>query len=330
MLPKVTITLAVAFPAISAAAATINKRIISGEDAKEGEFPSMDNTKGGEYSGIRGTIMHPGYHSNGLYVLNDIGLVLLKEGFDESETIGYASLPANGSDPKVKSEAIALGWGRQDYKDFDIPTKSSDKLSKVVLPIRPRQDCWNRILDVGKTGADTIVCAGGNGKNVCREDSGGPLIDQKGQVIGIASTVIKDEGGNFCNLEPSLFTRVSSYLAWINENIEKEPSSSGPTREQTGVAVPSPTKAVPTSVPTVSNFPETLEGIIKQFCDKHGLGSDDSCLPVGKYCLWNGKFDGYASMEACVDAFKEAGLLDQTDVTVPSSTRAALASYTDG
>ncbi|KID86959.1 trypsin-like protease [Metarhizium guizhouense ARSEF 977] len=349
MLPKVTTTLAVAFPAISAAAATINKRIINGEDAKEGEFPSMvsiqmgafcggtllnkytvltaahcvkeagrntivkagaaDNTKGGKYSGIRGTKMHPDYHFYGLYALHDIGLVFLKEGFDESETIGYANLAANGSDPDVTSEAIAPGWGVQDYKNLDNPSAPSDKLSKVPLRIRPRQDCWNRLLDAGETGAETIVCAGGNGRNVCKNDSGGPLVGQKGHVVGIASSVIKDEGGNYCNLEPSVFTRVGSYIAWINENLETEPPASTGEQTDVDVAFPSPTRPVPTSVPTVSDFPEGLEGVIKDFCDRRGLGSDNSCPPVVKYCVWNSKEDGYASMDACVDAFKKAGLL---------------------
>ncbi|KFG78719.1 trypsin-like protease [Metarhizium anisopliae] len=337
MLPKASITLALAFSATSAAAATINKRIIGGEDANQGDFRSVvsiqmgafcggtllnkytvltaahcveeagrntivkagtaDNTKDGKYSGIRDKKRHPDYHFHGLYALHDIGLIFLKEGFDESETIAYASLAANGSDPEVTSEAIALGC----------PPEPSDKLSKVGLSIRPRQDCWNRLLEAGKTGAETIVCAGGNGRNVCKNDSGGPLVGHGGHVIGIASSVIKDAGGDYCNLEPSVFTRVGSYIDWITENLETEPPAS--TGEQTDVAVPSPTRPVPTSVPTVSDFPEGLEGVIKDFCDRRGLGSDNSCPPVGKYCLWNGKEDGYDSMDACADAFKEAGLL---------------------
>lgn len=39
MVRKAAITLAVAFSAILAAAATVNKRIYAGEEAKEGEFP---------------------------------------------------------------------------------------------------------------------------------------------------------------------------------------------------------------------------------------------------------------------------------------------------
>lgn len=56
MLPKITITLAVAFPAISAAAATLNKRIINGEDAKEVEFPSMVSIQMGAFCG--GTLLN--------------------------------------------------------------------------------------------------------------------------------------------------------------------------------------------------------------------------------------------------------------------------------
>lgn len=41
MVRKAAITLAIAFSAVLAAAATINKRIKGGEDAKEGEFPFL-------------------------------------------------------------------------------------------------------------------------------------------------------------------------------------------------------------------------------------------------------------------------------------------------
>ncbi len=75
-------------------------------------------------------------------------------------------------------------------------------------------------LDVEAGGRDTIVCAGGDGKNVCKFDSGGPLFDKENRgLIGIALWVIKDEGGNFCDRAPAVFTRVASYIPWINENL---------------------------------------------------------------------------------------------------------------
>lgn len=46
MLRSVAITLTVAFSAISAGAATVNKRIVNGEDATSGEFPSMVSLHG--------------------------------------------------------------------------------------------------------------------------------------------------------------------------------------------------------------------------------------------------------------------------------------------
>ncbi|KID73325.1 Mite allergen Eur m 3 [Metarhizium brunneum] len=377
MLPKTTIALAVAFPAISAAAPTINKRIIGGTDAEIGDFTSMvsiqmgndlcggtllskytvliaahclgaanndtvakagvaDNKKDGEYSSIREIKVHPDFNTYGHYTLDDIALVYLKEGFDEGETIAYANLAVNGSDPEVGSEHIALGWGTQNYEKFKDRPDPTDKLSKVGLEIYPRGHCWSRLLGAGKTGAETIVCAGGRGKNVCKHDDGGPLIDQKKRVVGIASLVIKDRGGSYCNLEPSVFTRVGSYSDWINENLVTEPPTS--TEEQTDfsfefpklingdveakppasteddvyVEFPSPTKPVPTSVPTVSNFPPNLNIVVTDVCDRRGLGSDNSCPPVVKYCIFKFKEDGYSSTNACVGAFEKAGLMTAT------------------
>lgn len=93
-----------------------------------------------------------------------------------------------------------------------------DQLNKVVIPVHTREDCVQ--LDSDAAGRDTIVCAGGDGKNVCHTDSGGPLYDQEtGQLIGIASWVIKDAEWYYCRMSPSVFTRVGSYISFINENL---------------------------------------------------------------------------------------------------------------
>ena len=65
------------------------------------------------------------------------------------------------------------------------------------------------------------MCAGGEvGKDTCRGDSGGPLINEYEQfheIIGIISY-----GPSQCGAEgwPSIYTKVYNYLEWIRVNIE--------------------------------------------------------------------------------------------------------------
>ncbi|EXV02530.1 peptidase S1 domain protein [Metarhizium robertsii] len=67
----------------------------------------------------------------------------------------------------------------------------SKTLSKVVLGIHSREDCA-KYQGVGDR--DTIVCAGGEGKNICKGDDGGPLIDRKtGLLLAVVSWSIQLE-----------------------------------------------------------------------------------------------------------------------------------------
>lgn len=101
-----------------------------------------------------------------------------------------------------------------------------DRLSKITIPIHSPQYCVDHDPEARRyhsiTGQDT-VCAGGDGKNLCYGDSGGPLIDQQtGTLIGVASKVLRDAEGNRCGLS-SVFTRVSSFIPFITENLEPPP-----------------------------------------------------------------------------------------------------------
>ncbi|KAH0592050.1 hypothetical protein MHUMG1_10183 [Metarhizium humberi] len=247
MVRPVISVLVVAFSAISAAA-TINKRIYAGEPAKEGEVPFMihfdlacggsllDKTtvltaahclaflqpgntlsvRAGTLDSITGGVVaeaacfkthpeyYPGRSPTGLFHPNDIAMVRLSSPIEKSNVIDYATLPANGSDPAVGSLATVAGWGERS-------SAWDSKLHKVVIPIQERKLCSD--IDKGAPVRDTIVCAGGDGKGSCDGDSGGPLIDQSGQLIGIVSVARK------CGL-PLVYTRVGSYIPFISENLD--------------------------------------------------------------------------------------------------------------
>lgn len=84
--------------------------------------------------------------------------------------------------------------------------------------VHEREACF-KLAPTKLSGRNTVVCAGGDGRSVCWQDSGSPLIDQETrQLIGVASFII---GGNSCSPDyPAVFTRVGSYISFIKEYLE--------------------------------------------------------------------------------------------------------------
>ncbi|KAM0744340.1 hypothetical protein ACQRIT_001654 [Beauveria bassiana] len=96
--------------------------------------------------------------------------------------------------------------------------KPTEKRAEAAIPLQTMDKCTKSIgWDLGDT--STLLCAGKAGKNVCEGDSGGPLIDVKsGTLVGLVSHNIFDDQGLNCN-GPSIFTKVGSYLDFINNNL---------------------------------------------------------------------------------------------------------------
>ncbi|KAM3433505.1 hypothetical protein MY4824_005923 [Beauveria thailandica] len=258
---------ALAFSAVSVGAVSITKRITGGEDAREGEFPSivrlgercagtlLDSTtvltakhcvefdsfdsfvdipvvKAGVVDlrdqGVVSEYIKPSAEQQklanlpvdkGVYAPNDIAFVKLVTPIPESDTIKHAKLPKAFSVPKENSTAETAGWGAQGERDNFQGLVGVDKLSKIVIPVRPLQACVD--LNPTEVGSrDTIVCAGGNGKTTCGQDSGGPLFDQAtGELIGVTSFGSPDKNRKYCSQEPTVFARVASYMDYINANL---------------------------------------------------------------------------------------------------------------
>ncbi|EFY95009.2 Peptidase cysteine/serine, trypsin-like protein [Metarhizium robertsii ARSEF 23] len=141
--------------------------------------------------------------------VNDIAILKLSTPIQQSESnkIQYATLPEDDSDPLVNSIAVTAGWGEQ--VSLERGVYQDDKLQKIEIPVRPLEDCSDVTPDAANR--DTKICAGGDGKNVFRFDSGGPLIDQDGRLIGVALA------GSFDMQNPSIYTKVGSYMPFIKQ-----------------------------------------------------------------------------------------------------------------
>ncbi|KID82059.1 Peptidase cysteine/serine, trypsin-like protein [Metarhizium guizhouense ARSEF 977] len=254
MVRKVAITLAIAFSAVLAAAATMNRRIVGGEDAKEGEFPfivslhfndsslgcggslldsttvltaahclvyDVLNVRAGtlnkETGGVVAEVKSELFHPdyNPVKKQNDIAILKLSTPIRESKTISYANLPADGSDPFLSFTSFtAVAAGWGVTEDGN----TVDKLRKVAIPIRAPDECLGRFQtqDPEFTNhLDTKVCAGEKGKD---KDAG--VGDSGGPLIDQETGQligITSFGGVIKGL--GFYTRVGSYLPFINKNL---------------------------------------------------------------------------------------------------------------
>ncbi|XP_076341801.1 clotting factor B-like [Tachypleus tridentatus] len=149
-------------------------------------------------------MIHPQYRPKP--VLNDIALWKLKHPVELSEYVDLICLPP----PDVNfsgMQGTIVGWG---WTNSNGNVIFSSVLYGIIFRVPKQMEN-----DVHPTN----VCAGGEDKDVCWGDSGGPLaveVDNRWIVLGVVSF-----GRSECAEEswPSVFTRVSSYLDWIQEHV---------------------------------------------------------------------------------------------------------------
>ncbi|XP_073469806.1 chymotrypsin-like elastase family member 1 [Aquarana catesbeiana] len=158
---------------------------------------------------------HARWNPNNVAAGYDIAILHLAASATLNNYVKLASLPADGSILANNYSCTITGWGRT-TTGGSLPSI----LQQAPLPVVAHATCstssyW------GSTVKTTMVCAGGNGVQAgCNGDSGGPLncpVSGVFEVHGIASFV----SSLGCNayLKPTVFTRVSAYISWINSNI---------------------------------------------------------------------------------------------------------------
>ncbi|CAB3380268.1 Hypothetical predicted protein [Cloeon dipterum] len=151
---------------------------------------------------------------------NDIGLIRLQRKVPATGYVKPVCLPLSDNlfrSTFTGSTQVVAGWGRTEN------SPSSDVKLKVGLSVMENERCAALYrgphpevrLDSSQ------LCAGGEkGKDSCGGDSGGPLVfarENKWFVTGVVSY-----GPRNCGTQdlPGIYTRVTSFLPWIMDNLK--------------------------------------------------------------------------------------------------------------
>ncbi|KAM5140943.1 complement C1s subcomponent isoform 2-T2 [Mantella aurantiaca] len=151
---------------------------------------------------------------------NDIALIQLSRRVEMGPCISPICLPENieDSSPAIDEVGYVAGWGKT-HDNFR--RDKTAKLHYAVVSVRKTEDC-KKSVTTNQLFTKNMMCAGGDGKDSCGGDSGGPLMfryvsddvqDKELYIGGIVSWGI--QCGKF-----GMYTRVKNYLEWIKETIK--------------------------------------------------------------------------------------------------------------
>nr|XP_023486540.1 tissue-type plasminogen activator isoform X1 [Equus caballus] len=157
---------------------------------------------------------------------NDIALLQLKSDSmqcaQESDTVRTVCLPEADLQLPDWTECELSGYGKHEATS----PFYSERLKEAHVRLYPASRCTSQYLS-NRTITDNMLCAGdtrtgGNQANLhdaCQGDSGGPLVcmqDNHMTLVGIISW------GLGCGRKdvPGVYTKVTNYLAWIQDNMQ--------------------------------------------------------------------------------------------------------------
>ncbi|MFM2077617.1 MAG: hypothetical protein RJA49_1507 [Actinomycetota bacterium] len=163
-------------------------------------------------------IVHPGYvgdvtptdHRNDLALLH---LTTVAVGTDIA-TIGLFDAPTG---PIVKANSAEIsGWGLTAEKGIE-----SDSVQRALVDVLANSSCaaYGAAFD---TVTNTMLCAGktAGGVDTCQGDSGGPLVVGYGTPTPLLAGVTSWGGACAAANRPGVYVRVSTYVNWIQSQVE--------------------------------------------------------------------------------------------------------------
>ncbi|KAL3290131.1 hypothetical protein HHI36_023496 [Cryptolaemus montrouzieri] len=166
---------------------------------------------------IHKIFIHPGYKNDGF--VNDIALLRLKSAVTFSDYVRPVCLPSAKESLEDDVQCTILGWGQLSEVGRIFP----DTLQEVQIPVISTAECRKRTVFLPLYNiTEEMFCAGFDrgGRDACLGDSGGPLIcpEENGRWVihGITSNGYGCARAN----RPGVYTKVSSYVTWIQDYFE--------------------------------------------------------------------------------------------------------------
>ncbi|XP_062926788.1 chymotrypsin-C [Mobula hypostoma] len=150
---------------------------------------------------------------------NDIALVRSAVAISQNNYIRYACMPKKDIRLQSGQPCWATGWGATRVQKENVVL--SEVLNQARMPIIDHQTCKMKKF-WGDRVRSTMICAGlkdiEGSPAACQGDSGGPLLCQnssgKWEVHGVVSF---GPMGCIGENKPSVFTRITAYLPWIEK-----------------------------------------------------------------------------------------------------------------
>ena len=172
---------------------------------------ALSKTESGEatYS-VSDIIRHEDYKL--LTNANDIALLKLSKPITYTDNIQPVCMPSKTAGSYNGEDATVTGWGATREGG-----SVSNTLQQVTVPVITNSACQKSYSN--ENILDSMLCAGytQGGKDSCQGDSGGPFVHKSGDKwtqIGVVSWGYGCAQAGY----PGVYTRVSSYIDWLNKN----------------------------------------------------------------------------------------------------------------
>ncbi|XP_071149022.1 chymotrypsinogen A-like [Mytilus edulis] len=139
---------------------------------------------------------------------SDLMLLQLRRPLKFGSTINKIDLDTAVGKNYTGELCTISGWGNTNTSVTNFP----DRLQVVSMPVVTNEYCRTSWF----SGLKNMICLQEEEKDSCNRDSGGPMVCSK-KLVGVLSFGVRNCDGN----RPSVHARVSAYLDWIKEKMNK-------------------------------------------------------------------------------------------------------------